>query len=730
MQQTSIILRPALPAWAIFALGAAMVCLTAWAYRRTTRPVTLRLKAALLGMRLVAVAALLLCLLRPALQTTTYTLERRPLVMLLDVSRSMSTIRDTAGGLSRLQAVRKALEENRRAVERLKARYELRTFTFARELLPDTEPSDQQAGYSAYGRALEGALRAVQPAQCEAVVLVGDGSHNLGPPDPMDVAARMAQQGIPLHCVGVGREQPGRQLRDVRIVSLQTPRKAYVFGTFSVRGSVLLRGCRDLEVKVRLEFPGQRMQFHTLRASHDEEIVPVEFQLTPQTLGEFKLTMRAQEQPGEVRLDNNARSAFVQVVSSGLRVGYFDWLRPEGKFILRALEGAEHINITRVLLGGDARALPGSTDWSRYDAVVVGDVPAASFDGEALKALKAAVQERGLGLVLLAGRHSMGPGGFAGTFLEHVLPVRLPRQWAYAGGERRFVVEPAAAGHPIIALGENEAQTLERWSRMGPLSGVVTGATPKQGAEVLARDQEGNPLLCVQRSGAGRTACLLTDTTFRWFFTEADTQQEHQRFWRQLLFWVGGMEQKPRERFRLTLSKREVAVGEPLSIEAHLASATGEPIRDAGVKLTIEKPDGSREELPSLFSRERGCFQAQYSPTLAGEYAVRAEATRGGRHVGADAAFFHASSADRELDDPVANLSLLRRLAAATAQAGGTYRLYTDLSHLLQELEGRGEPLRLTVRRWREVWDGPALFVLFALALVAEWTLRRAKGLL
>jgi len=252
----------------------------------------------------------------------------------------------------------------------------------------------------------------------------------------------------------------------------------------------------------------------------------------------------------------------------------------------------------------------------------------------------------------------------------------------------------------------------------------------KAGAEVLLRDADGNPLLCVQRSGAGRVVCVLTDTTSRWSFTEADTQDQHRRFWRQVLLWAGGMDREPREKFRIALGKTQAMPGEPVTIEARLSEPGGEPIRDANVTLEVTTPDGESVPVACRFSRERGLFEAQYTVPAPGDYAVRARASRAGEPVGEDVAFFQASSADRELEDPAADLGLLRSLSAATAEAGGRYYPYANAHDLLRELADGAQPLKLTTRRWRDVWDGAPLFAVFLLALAAEWGLRRRKGLL
>ena len=61
---------------------------------------------------------------------------------------------------------------------------------------------------------------------------------------------------------------------------------------------------------------------------------------------------------------------------------------------------------------------------ARYDLVVLADVPRAAFSEASLAALEAFVRGGG-GLIVAGGTQSFGPGGYRGTRLENLLPVRL-----------------------------------------------------------------------------------------------------------------------------------------------------------------------------------------------------------------------------------------------------------------------------------------------------------------
>jgi len=730
MEESSFALRPSLPLWLLILAGALLLALSIASYAHTLKQLGSAPKALLVGLRTCAILLLLVCLLRPGITTTSYTTERRPLVFLIDQSRSMSHIHDTVGGSSRLEALNEALERNASRMEALKERYELITLPFAGKLLGKDEVEGAPSrGFSAYGRAMQQAFEEVVQRDCEAMVVFGDGCHNLGPPDPMDVAAMLSERGIPLYTVGVGREEATRQLRDIKVLEIRAPEEALVFTRFTVRGNILFRGCRGVEALVRAEFNGEVIEGRKVRVAHDEEVVPVQFEVCPQDIGEYKVAVRAERINGEILRENNAMWDYVRVVRGGFRVALFDRPRPESRFVGLALRGGEHINFQKMLTAGRRTFTNEQTDWNRYEVVILGDVDASSLKATAVTRLKDAVLEGGKGLIMLAGPNSAGKRGLGASPLAEVLPVVFDEESAVLEGEQRFLIEEAYAGHPVLAIGAEGASVEELWRHLPPLATVITGARPKRGAEVLARDQAGNPLLVIQRAGKGRTVCILSDTTFRWYFTEADTQEAYKRFWRQVVLWAGGGEKKQKQQFRIELSEKRVQPEQKVVILVRALDAEGVPIRDASISLLVVAPDGSSERPAYTFSRSEGAFRADYAPPGSGEYTVRAEGSRAGEPIGEDIEHFLASTEDRELEDPVANLKLLRRLSATTAQWGGSYYLHSNVHRLFDALLERGKPPRLAARKWKELWDTPWLLLLFLLCIGTEWGVRKWKGL-
>ena len=60
---------------------------------------------------------------------------------------------------------------------------------------------------------------------------------------------------------------------------------------------------------------------------------------------------------------------------------------------------------------------------SSYDTLLIGDVPAERFTTHQMEAIRRQSMEQGMGLVMVGGPSSYGPGGYQNTPVEAALPV-------------------------------------------------------------------------------------------------------------------------------------------------------------------------------------------------------------------------------------------------------------------------------------------------------------------
>lgn len=735
LEKTGLVLNPYrfFPLWAVVALAAVLMVLAVASYSRTTRPVSARFKRVMLLFRWIAIALLGLCLLRPSLRFTHHDPVRRPLIILLDKSRSMTRISDTPEGLSRWDEAQRVLEENRPYLRDMRRHYDVLTFQFGNGLIG--RGRQEVAGddrFSAYGDALRDAVRQAPRGQIEAVVLLGDGSHNHGRNDPVEVAAELGRRRVPVYTVGVGQDSATADLRDVKVLDVTAPKSAFRFTRIPVRVNLQCRSCQGLEVRVRLEIPqlpDLAPQSETVTVAYSEESVPVEFEVTLERAGEYEFLVTAEPVENELLPQNNSGKAWTKVKETGVHVGYFDVLRPESKFVSRALIGTENMSLDRTLvLEGRALPLQKQDDFGVYDVTILGDLPASAVREDNLSGLVEAVQEEGRGLVVLLTERSGGPRGWAGTALADILPLRLAGTTRVAPDERRFEVARDYAGHPALALADEESESLAAWEDMPALSGAIVGPEVKRAAQILATDQDGNPLLVAHRSGKGLVACLMVDTTFRWTFTESDTQAQHKRFWRQLIMWTSGKEAEAE--LNVKVSTQHPQLQEKLRISATLRDMNSEPVADARMTFTVREPDGTSVAVPCAYSQEDQAYLADYVAALPGDYQVSAHAERGVVDFGEDTSHFTARDVDVELEHPMADSALLRQIAGATQQVGGRYCHARQAGELFKELKDRAKPVMLTQTRRDDIWDMWPVFALLCGCMVTEWSVRKLKGLI
>jgi uncharacterized membrane protein len=118
--------------------------------------------------------------------------------------------------------------------------------------------------------------------------------------------------------------------------------------------------------------------------------------------------------------ENNLGEGLIQVVGPP-RVLLVENTAGEARSLENALQSTG-IGTTSIT----PERLPRSAaDLAAYQAVVLVNIPASSLGTEAMSLLQASVRDLGMGLVVIGGSDSYGPGGYAGTPLETALPVQI-----------------------------------------------------------------------------------------------------------------------------------------------------------------------------------------------------------------------------------------------------------------------------------------------------------------
>lgn len=731
-------LRLVLPA--LIVMGA-----LAWTYvgaRGRTRPVDRLMLGAI---RLGALALLIACLMGPALLISSAVPQRNVLAVLLDDSRSM--IISDAGDSTRVSAVRRAFADSTALVRALGERFALRFYRFAE----DVDRIDGAGRLRATGsrtdlaRALDEARRDLAGLPVAGVVLVTDGADN-GTGTLAEPLLALRGRKVPVYPVGVGAE---RFPADLAVDRLDLPRSALRGATLVASVTLRHRGMGGKTVTVTAEDGGRRVATEQVSLPRDADLVTAHLRLPGIEPGPRRIRVSVAPVPGEAVEQNNQIETVIQIRDRREKVLYLEGEpRPEFAFLRRAASADSNLRLVGMLrtaegkflrLGVDdslelANGFPTSrVDLFRYRALILGSLEASALTLDQLRMLADFVGERGGGLLALGGRRAFGEGGWTGTPVEEVIPLRFSGR----PGEdslrppQELLIRPTAAGqaHVALQLGATPDEGRRRWDSLPPLTGVnrIDGARP--GASVLldaGSPERGarTPVLAIQRYGRGRAAAFAVQDSWLWQMHAAVPLEDlsHETFWRQTLRWL--VEETP-DRLEVSLAPARPGPGQTVTVRAELWDSAYAGVSDAAVRGTVTSPGGiERPVTLDWILGQHGAYRGTFTATEEGLYRVDVESVRGRDSVSADPAWVWVADQGADFIDAERRTPLLRRIAEET---GGKYYPLEAMGSLPDDVVYTESGV--TVTEAKELWDAPLVFFLLLGLLAAEWGFRRARGL-
>ncbi len=373
-----------------------------------------------------------------------------------------------------------------------------------------------------------------------------------------------------------------------------------------------------------------------------------------------------------------------------------------------------------------------------YHAVVLDDLEAEFFSADQMALLEKFVSDRGGGLLMLGGAECFQQGKYARTTVGNMLPVYLD-QPAEAAPVADLHLSLTLEGwvQPWARLRDNENDEKSRLSSMPAFQILNRVRGIKPGASVIAEvlDAHANrlPALVVQRFGRGRTGALVIGDMWRWGLHDKEAHADMDKAWRQMMRWLVA-DVPPRTDFQA-----EQKPGDPnqaLFLQVRARDKKFQPLDNASVAVTVSfvgQTSGSNNAAAAAPIRlmaepalsEAGLYQTTYVPREAGGYRAEAVLTDAdGTEAGRAEVGWTADPAADEFRSLTPNRNLLEAIAKKT---GGELISASKLDAFAASLPHRQAPITET---WTSpFWHQPSVF-LFALAcFIAEWGLRRWKGL-
>lgn len=602
------------------------------------------------------------------------------------------------------------------------------------------------------GDAIAALLAQPQPPPLAAIVILTDGVNNAGV--TLAAAARLAaREHVPIFPVPIGAALSSPE---VSIDEVFAPPVVQLGDTGEATVRIESHAAAGLAVDVVLREGAieQDRQRVVLQSGEPQSVV---LRFPAASLGAHFYTIEVDDLPGEAEWAraNNEATVAVEVSGRRLRVLLIDgWPRWDFRFLKnaarrdRGLGGlADDAAAIDILLEAEWRRLPIEArtqqheslrqSLERYDAIALGDATPELLDAQMLASLRAAVVERGVGLLIASGPRAM-PAAYASS-LRELLPVVLTgpvREGDPAGdgdtartGESRLELSPDGARHPALLFSADPERNRAVIASLPPLAWTAPAERLSPGGMALAWIGEDEnrygriPLIARQTVGRGEVIWIGLDATWSWRANVGDLY--FYRFWGQAIRSVARHDSESGPEIAIT--PRVASVGQPVQIEVRRPATTDKPSADPPVAVLVELPDGQSVRLEPQSPRGSASPAAYaFVPRRAGIYRVQIEggdesATAGNARPRAEA--FIATESSRELAQVQVDRAALERLAQATGGAvldGGS----------LAELETRITAQPRTVQKEREtsLWDQPWLLVAFALVYLIDIAVRRRSS--
>ncbi len=746
------------PLWFLALAAIVAIAVSAGLYYRSRREVTRRYFLLLLCLRIAAIGVLVLFIFRPVLFFHHRRVARSLLSILIDCSGSMS-VRDGEGMAPRLEQVKAAIGPRSRFIEKLEADFDLAFFQFSSDAGPlrigHLAELAADGNATALGRAVTTASRLPAGRRADAVILISDGIDNSGK-SPLQA---ILQQGVVVHCIGMGTARRQRH-KDIAVVDVEHERYISVDTVAEITVHVRVGGYDD-QARIILKEEGTEIAQKQIFLQPDDATHPpagravslVEtINFTPSKTGQFSYEVAIDPREDERIADNNRYGFSMIVTSPKIKVLYIEGLpRPEYKFLNRILQqdpNVELLSLVQVrkgiflrqgqIKGIDIQAFPDDLQTLRkFNVVILGDVDRTYFTTPQLQNLQTMVSEGG-GFLMLGGKNSFGPGGWAESPMAEVLPVRLGGKGDPQENTRfRMTLTPEGISHPIFVGplpffgGGNAGPPVSTPELEG--CNVVRGKKPA--ATVIAvnpsrKDSEGNNLIvaAVAQYGIGRSMAFTADSTHRWWqqLRGLGRDTPYVKFWGQTVRWLAGEEVRESEQGKGITAFADKLIyqpGDQVSLFARARGEDGLATGDAIIRAVVQPKDGRPIRLQLNYEPgTAGEYSAAFDPPAPGEYGVTVNGRLDNEDIGEATAGFRVGKPNLEFDELEADEDLLRRIAQATA---GEYLALARIDDLAERLRSREHEKRVQGKIY--LWNGPIMFGAFLLLMSTEWVLRKRR---
>jgi hypothetical protein len=681
-------------------------------------------RASLLGLRFLSMTVLFIIAIRPRMEYTEEKIQKDRLYFLADASQSM-TIKDM-GGKNRRKFTRSMMSSNDREIEELKKIYDVKEFTFARDLIknPELKGSNKSTslGTALFQTAVDSKIRKVK-----GVVLFSDGLNNAGTSINRAVS-ELKRRKIPIYTLTIGQSSYQGSIVDGVIQELNCPQSIKKDREIQVSIRGIIRGLKDKAVKLKILINNKKVKEISIDSKQEEHNFFNVLNIPTKGLDTtyHKITAQLVTGSKEISPVNNIMNNYFQIKEGGLKLLLLATApSADFKFLSRLLKSFDDISptIPNPFL---CRTSAGQTflkdlDVKAFDVIIMQNPDINLIPKELLQKCDAFLKARKQGL-LITGE----------TFLSALLKQNLLKEYLpffvaaheYKDAEIKPLLSDKGKTHFITGFIE-QLYNNEKSEATPPINARISNLKASLTANVLISDGK-NPLLVLDKFRRCRVAWVNTNGLWQWSTTPS-SRNTYKILWRRMIYHLADREEDLSASLAIFSGKTRFMSGDRISITADLLNEKGVPITTSRVILNSKLISEAKVNRKTTFINDKDEYRTDLSFQQEGLYSLTAEADHDGNKLQSNEIKIYIQEPRVEFERILANAELMDKIASVT---GGKSVNTENFGSLLKELKAGGQARSIkTVKSTKDAWDNLFTYLVIALLLSIEWFRRRRIGL-
>jgi len=642
--------------------------------------------------RFVSLFFLSFLLLEPLLEYSKTKVEKPIVVLLKDNSSSILAHQDSSEYGTRYKTKMAELAAN------LSQDFEVASYTFGKQLSTNNELDFNENGTNLSAVFSEIKQRYYN-RNLGAIVLASDGIYNQGS-NPLYTAKEF--KGVPVNTILLGDSSPQK---DAWIEHVFHNKIAYQGNTFPVEVAILSAGVLDAKSSVVIQSRGSVLSETPIQISSSKGVQKVRFEIEASQVGLQKFSIKIKGIEGEVTLQNNETSFYVEVLKSKQKILLLaNSPHPDVQAIKNGLLENDNYELDTKLANNIPR------DLNQYSLIITHNLPSSKFQvsqifGSAVPVFAVLgnqvdysfFNQLGLGIQIIATKNETEAGLAVNPNFNQ---FELSREAMSKLGSYSPIQVPFSNKYEV----SNSSQ-VALYQRIGPAKTEY-------------------PLLMFSSQEEKKRGVFVGEGMWRWrlqeYAEDGNCESVDELFQQSVQFLVA---KEDKSRFRVT-GKPIYVQGDEILVRAEVYNKSYEPINSQ--EVAFELTDEKNEKFQFLFSPDGEAYKLSLGKLRDGKYSYTTSTLVDGA-TETKSGEFSVEKINLELTQTRANVEVLSQLSANT---NGKF-LSLDESGLLPEFivsNGSMTAVRYEEKEVEDLIELKFLFYLLLLILGVEWFVRKRNG--